>query len=52
SSSKRVQIEYGKAFDGMKQYAIQAFRKAGAGLMSIRTDQDYVKALQGFFKGR
>lgn len=52
SSNKRVQAEYGKAFDGMKQYAVQAFRKAGAGLMSIRTDQDYVKALQVFFKGR
>jgi len=52
SSDKRVQIEYGRAFEGMRQYGIQAFRKAGAGLMNIRTDQDYVKALQVFFKGR
>jgi uncharacterized protein (DUF58 family) len=52
SSDKRVQIEYGRAFEGMKQYGVQAFRKAGAALVSVRTDEDYVKMLQGFFKGR
>ncbi len=52
SSDKRVQIEFGRAFEGMRQYGIQAFRKAGAALMSVRTDEDYVKMLQGFFKGR
>jgi len=52
TSEKRVQIEYGRAFEGMRQYGIQAFRKAGAALMSVRTDEDYVKMLQGFFKGR
>jgi uncharacterized protein (DUF58 family) len=52
SSDRRVHIEYGRAFEGMKQYGIQAFRKAGAALVSVRTDEDYVKMLQGFFKGR
>ncbi len=52
SNDKKVQLEYGRAFDGMRQYGIQAFRKAGATLVSMRTDDDYVKMLQGFFKGR
>lgn len=52
SSNKKVRTEYGRSFDGMKQYGIQAFRKAGASLMQMRTDEDYVKMLQGFFKGR
>ena len=52
SNNKRVQIEYGRAFEGMKQYGVQAFRMAGATLVSMRTDEDYVKMLQGFFKGR
>ncbi len=52
SSDKKVQLEYGKAFEGMRHYGVQAFRKAGAGLLSVRTDEDYVKLLQGYFKNR
>jgi len=52
SNDKRVQVEYGKAFEGMRQYGVQAFRKAGAKMVSLRTDEDYVKLLQGFFKSR
>lgn len=52
SSSKKVQVEYGKAFEGMRQYGVQSFRKAGAGLITVRTDEDYVKLLQGYFKNR
>lgn len=47
-----VRTQYAKAFDQQKQYCVQAFRKTGASLMSLRTDEDYVKVLQGFFKGR
>ncbi len=47
-----VRTQYTKAFDQQKQYCVQAFRKTGASLMSLRTDEDYVKVLQGFFKGR
>lgn len=52
SNDKKVQLEYGRAFQGMTQYGVQAFRKAGATLVSMRTEDDYVKKLQGFFKGR
>lgn len=52
SNDKKVQLEYGRAFEGMRHYGVQAFRKAGATLVSMRTDDDYVKMLQGFFKGR
>jgi uncharacterized protein (DUF58 family) len=52
SNDKKVQLEYGRAFEGMRQYGVQAFRKAGATMVSMRTDDDYVKKLQGFFKGR
>ena len=52
SNDKKVQLEYGRAFEGMRHYGVQAFRKAGATLVSMRTEDDYVKMLQGFFKGR
>ena len=50
TSDKQVRTMYAKAFDDKKQYGIQAFRKSGARLMQMRTDEDYVKVLQGFFK--
>ena len=43
---------YAQTFDGHQQYCRQTFRKSGASLVSMRTDEDYVKILQGFFKGR
>lgn len=52
TSSKAVRNAYGQEFRQQLQYAKQAFRKTGAALMSVRTDEDYVKILQGFFKGR
>lgn len=52
SSDKHVQTEYRRGFEGMHQYGVQAFRKAGASLMSIRTDEDYVRMLDGFFRNR
>lgn len=52
TTDKKVQMEYGRAFEGMRHYGVQSFRKAGATLVSMRTDDDYVKKLQGFFKGR
>lgn len=44
--------EYARSFQHHSDYCRQAFSKSGASLLSIRTDQDYVKALQGYFKGR
>ncbi len=52
TDSKSVRANYAHRFDQHKKYCVQSFRKSGAQLLSVRTDQDYVKALQGFFKGR
>lgn len=43
---------YARNFDLHQQYCKQTFRKTGATLMSVRTDEDYVKVLQAFFKSR
>ncbi|MBS1774854.1 MAG: DUF58 domain-containing protein [Bacteroidetes bacterium] len=52
SDDKKVRMNYTKAFDQYRQYAQSVFRKSGASLLSLRTDEDYVKQLQSFFKGR
>lgn len=52
TDDKMVRIGYAKNFDLHQQYCLQAFRKSGASLLGIRTDDDYVKVLQGFFKAR
>jgi len=52
TGDKPVRQQYAKIFEQHRQYCRQTFRKSGASLMSLRTDEDYVKILQGFFKGR
>lgn len=52
TSDKSVRTAFSKTFEQHKRYCSQSFGKSGAGLLSIRTDQDYVKVLQGYFKGR
>lgn len=52
TSNKKTRNAYAASFASHKKNSIEAFRKAGAQLLSIRTDQDYVKTLQSFFKGR
>jgi len=52
TDDKQARNQYAKAFDMHRQYCVQSFRKSGASLLSMRTDEDYVKVLQGFFKGR
>ena len=52
TDDKSVRLQYSKAFDQQRQYCIQTFRKTGASLLTVRTDEDYVRVLQGFFKGR
>jgi uncharacterized protein (DUF58 family) len=52
TEDKKVRMQYAKAFDSSLQYGIQSFRKSGARLMQMRTDEDYVKVLQGFFKSK
>lgn len=52
TDSKAVKVQYKAAFEEKNKYCIQAFRKSGASLLHVRTDEDYVKALQVYFKGR
>lgn len=52
TGNKKVRQQYRQSFEGMRQYAVNAFRKSGAGLVDVATDGDYVKALQQFFLAR
>ena len=52
TNDKNFQINYAKQFEKHRSYCKQVFSKSGASLLSIRTDMDYVKQLQGFFKSR
>lgn len=52
TDDKQLRAQYSKTFEQHKRYCSQAFNKSGASLLSIRTDEDYVKILQGYFKGR
>ena len=49
SSNKIVQYNYNKQFMEQGELCKNYFRKAGADLLHIRTDEDYVKVLQKFF---
>jgi len=52
TDDKTIRMQYAHSFEQHKKYCVQAFRKSGAQLMSVRTDADYVKELQTFFKAR
>ncbi len=52
TDKKTVRTQYHAAFEDKNKYCVQSFRKSGAGLLHIRTDDDYVKILQVYFKGR
>lgn len=52
TSDRSVRANYVHRFDQHKKYCKQAFVKSGASLLSMRTNDDYVKVLQGFFLSR
>lgn len=52
TDDKTLRNQYARNFQQHSDYCRQAFSKSGASLLTIRTDQDYVKALQVYFKGR
>jgi uncharacterized protein (DUF58 family) len=52
ATDKKVQQYYTRRFQEHVQYCKSAFLKSGASLISVRTDEDYIKALQGFFMRR
>ncbi len=52
TSDKATRHQYQFAFRRHQDYSKSVFLKSGAQLLSVRTDQDYVKVLQGFFRTR
>jgi uncharacterized protein (DUF58 family) len=52
TNSSFVSFEYEKEFFRITDYCIATFKKAGADLLHVRTDEDYVKVLQRFFISR
>lgn len=52
SSHPATQQAYQKQFDIARLQREQVFRKSAVPLISLRTDADYVKTLQAFFKAR
>ena len=52
TSSALVRYNYQQHFLKQSEQCKRNFRKAGADLLHIRTDDDYVKILQQFFQKR
>ena len=52
TSDKTVRRYYSEQFQIHQNYCRTSFAKSGAELLSIRTDEDYVRTLQGFFLKR
>jgi len=52
TEDRNTQKRYTEAFEAYRKQCNQFFRKTGATLLHVRTDQDYVKILQTYFKGR
>lgn len=50
TASNRVRVNYESFFYKNAAYFKNAFTKSGAGIISTRTDQDYVKQLLGYFR--
>jgi len=52
TSSKKLRDKYNQWFVDHERYFKEAFVKTGSDMLSIRTDDDYVKSLLKFFKRR
>jgi len=52
TSKKSIREDYSKWFVKHEEYFKTMFNKSGSDVVSIQTDQDYVKALLKFFKKR
>jgi uncharacterized protein (DUF58 family) len=52
TGNKLVRHKYEQEFFRVTDYCNDVFKKSGADLLHIRTDEDYVKVLQRFFIGR
>ena len=52
TSSKKVRRNYETFYKERVDYYEESFRRSGSGVISIRTDDSYVKKLLGYFKRR
>lgn len=52
TDSKLVRYHYEKEFFRITDLANEAFKRAGSNLLHVRTDEDYIKVLQQFFRSR
>lgn len=52
TGNANVRKYYRQVFNEHCRYCKDTFQKCGASVVSIRTDDDYVKKLKGFFMGR
>ncbi len=52
TTSKKVRNNYAKFYKDKVSYYQETFRKSGAGVIDVRTDESYVKKLLGYFKRR
>lgn len=52
TGDRSIRKYYQDVFLQQQAYCKNAFQKSGAALLSMRSDEDYVKKLKGFFMGR
>jgi uncharacterized protein (DUF58 family) len=52
TNSRLVRYHYEQEFFRVAEFSNAAFKKAGSNLLHVRTDEDYIKVLQQFFKSR
>jgi len=52
TSSKKVRSDYNTYYRERVDYFKEAFKRSGAGVIDVRTDESYVKKLLGYFKRR
>jgi len=52
TSDKKTRMRFGQRFEKHCALTNEIFKKSGASLIQVRTDEDYVKPLKGFFKAR
>lgn len=52
TSDKATRHQYRSAFKKHQDQSKDIFMRSGSQLLSVRTDQDYVNVLQGFFRAR
>ena len=52
TSSKKIRTNYEAYYKERVAYFKETFKRSGAGVIDVRTDESYVKKLLGYFKRR